>query len=99
MNEWDEELRALASRIDALETYTGELKEHLEALEKRSLLRLRGRRYCRICGAGPGATIDPLPSKFEEEFHLSGHGEPVPEHPAPHRWSEVERMAAEKHRK
>jgi hypothetical protein len=99
MNEWDEELRMLASRVDALEKYAEELKQHLEALEKRSLLRLRGKLYCRICAAGPGATLEPPPSKVEEEFHLAGHGEPVGERPAPYRWSEVEGLAAEKHRK
>lgn len=99
MNEWDEELRILASRVDALEKYAGVLKEQLEAFEKRSLLRLRGRPYCRICAAGPGAMLDPLPSRSEEDFHLTGHGEAEPGRPALHRWSEVEELAAEKRHK
>ena len=64
------------------------------------LLRLRGEKFCRVCGvdSGRGDLHNPPLSKLEKTFCKANHGlgaKPKPKKPQrlPLNWEEVERLA------
>jgi hypothetical protein len=101
----EEEINQLYERCEAQKKAAAELKAEMLSLERRMLLRFRGRQFCRLCisrTARPGEPIDPPASESEKTFCDGNHGEflqkdisrRIPELALPVTWEQLEEIAA-----